>query len=493
MQKLGVVPQQIAPSDIYPALERGVIDGAGYIGPYDDEKLGFARVAKFYYYPGFQDSRPPPIPGERARLGRAAGGVQEHAGMRRRGGLARHGGEYDVLNPPALRRLVASGAQLRPYPREVIAALYGARRSSTPSRRAEPALPAHPRALGQVPPGTEPVVPCGQGFGRELRGDGDGGAVRAHGNRGEVARAGAARPPDHAWSRPSNGITRFLPSAPAMAKGTALPRTLQHPARLVPLTFLLAIVAGTALLMLPIARAGEGGAPLLTALFTATSAVCVTGLAIVDTPTYWSGFGQAVILALFQIGGFGIMTGATLLGLLVARRLRLSTRLVAQAETRSLGLGDVAGVLRLVLSVTVGVELATAAVLTLRLHHAYGEPWGEAAWSGLFLAVSAFNNAGFSTYSDNMVGFARRPAGPRADHGRRDPGRHRLPGPPRHAPEPAAGRRGGRCTPRSRCSAPRCSCSAGRRWSWPTSGATRRRSARSTRPASCSAPPSTPP
>jgi trk system potassium uptake protein len=188
-----------------------------------------------------------------------------------------------------------------------------------------------------------------------------------------------------------------------------LPPTLQHPARLVPLAFLLAIALGTGLLMLPVARAGEGGAPFLTALFTATSAVCVTGLIVQDTPAYWSGPGQGIILALFQVGGLGIMSGATLLGLLVARRLRLSTRLVAQAETRSLGLGDVAGVLWLVLRVTVGVELVTAAVLALRLHHAYREPWGEAIWNGLFLAVSAFSNAGFSTYPDSLVSFARDP------------------------------------------------------------------------------------
>jgi trk system potassium uptake protein len=188
-----------------------------------------------------------------------------------------------------------------------------------------------------------------------------------------------------------------------------LPRTLQHPARLVPLAFLLAIAVGTGLLMLPAARAGEGEAPFLTAFFTATSAVCVTGLAVEDTRAYWSGIGQGIILALFQVGGLGIMSGATLLGLLVARRLRLSTRLLAQAETRSLALGDVADVLGLVLRVTVLVELATAAALALRLRHAYREPWAEAAWNGLFLAVSAFSNAGFSTYSDSLVSFARDP------------------------------------------------------------------------------------
>ena len=194
-----------------------------------------------------------------------------------------------------------------------------------------------------------------------------------------------------------------------MAKGTALPRTLQHPARLVPLAFLLAAALGTGLLMLPAARAGEGAAPFMAALFTAVSAVCVTGLTVVDTATYWSGFGQGVVLALIQVGGFGIMSGATLLGLLVSRRLRLSTRRVAQAETRCVELGDVAAVLRLVLLVTVAAELATAAALALRLRLAYGEPWAEAAWNGVFLSVAAFCNAGFSTYSDNVVGFALDP------------------------------------------------------------------------------------
>ncbi|MEY9626212.1 TrkH family potassium uptake protein [Sinorhizobium fredii] len=184
---------------------------------------------------------------------------------------------------------------------------------------------------------------------------------------------------------------------------------LQHPARLVPSAFLLAIFMGTALLMLPVSRAGAEGAPFLTALFTATSAVCVTGLIVQDTPIYWSAFGQGVILVLFQVGGLGIMTGATLLGLLVTRRIKLSSRLVAQAETKSLTLGDVRAILRLILIVTVTVELLTTALLALRLRHAYGNSWDEALWTGLFHAVSAFNNAGFSTYSDNLSGFADDP------------------------------------------------------------------------------------
>jgi TRAP-type mannitol/chloroaromatic compound transport system substrate-binding protein len=127
MQKLGVVPQQIAPTDIYPALERGVIDGAEYIGPYDDEKLGFARIAKYYYYPGFQEVGPSSDFLVNAKLWadlpQAYKGMLEAACAEAWHGTA---AKYDVLNPPALRRLVAQGTQLRPYPREVLQALYRA-------------------------------------------------------------------------------------------------------------------------------------------------------------------------------------------------------------------------------------------------------------------------------------------------------------------------------------------------------------------------------
>lgn len=183
------------------------------------------------------------------------------------------------------------------------------------------------------------------------------------------------------------------------------PQGIRHPARLVPIAFLVAIAIGTALLMLPMARAGPGGAPFLTALFHATSAVCVTGLFTVDTPTYWSTFGLVIILVLFQIGGFGIMSGATLLGLLAGRRLQLSARLVAREERGTLDMSDVLDVLRLILIVTIGVELFATVWLTLVLHFGHGQQWGAALWNGLFHGVSAFTNAGFSTYSDSLVGF----------------------------------------------------------------------------------------
>lgn len=180
---------------------------------------------------------------------------------------------------------------------------------------------------------------------------------------------------------------------------------LRHPSVVLALAFLAAIALGTALLMLPAARAGAGSASLITAFFTATSAVCVTGLVVVDTGTYWSGFGQAVILVLFQLGGFGMMTSATLLGLLVNRQLRLRSRLLLQAETHSLGLGDVGSVAMLVLAVTVGIEVVVAALLALRFAWSYGFSWQEAAWQGFFHSVSAFNNAGFSTWGDSVSRF----------------------------------------------------------------------------------------
>lgn len=178
-----------------------------------------------------------------------------------------------------------------------------------------------------------------------------------------------------------------------------------HPTRLVPIAFMAAIAIGTALLMLPLSHEGPGHAPFLTALFTATSAVCVTGLIVVDTPVYWSTFGQVVILALFQIGGFGIMAAATLLGLLAGRGFRLKDRLRAQVERSFFDMVDARSVLRLMLLVTIAVEAALALALTLRLRFSYDQDWPVAAWHGFFHAVSAFNNAGFSTYSDSLMGF----------------------------------------------------------------------------------------
>lgn len=186
-------------------------------------------------------------------------------------------------------------------------------------------------------------------------------------------------------------------------------RVFRHPAQVIVVAFAAAVLVGTVLLMLPVARTGHGGAPILTALFTATSAVCVTGLVTVDTPTYWTGFGQVVILGLIQVGGFGIMTLASLVGLLLSRRMGLRTRLTAAAETKSIGMGDVRTVLIGVAKVSLLFETVTAVVLTGRFLVGYDEPLGRALYHGVFHSVSAFNNAGFALYSDSLMGFATDP------------------------------------------------------------------------------------
>jgi potassium uptake TrkH family protein len=187
------------------------------------------------------------------------------------------------------------------------------------------------------------------------------------------------------------------------AFGTWLRR--RHPAQLIVFAFAAGILVGAALLLLPVATAGDERASVTTALFTSTSALCVTGLVVVDTPTYWSTFGQAVILGLIQIGGLGIMTLASLLALLVARRLGLRTRLLAQAEIAAPALQDVRRLVAAVVALSLLFESLAAAVLTLRFALTYDLSFGSALWHGVFHAVSAFNNAGFALWSDSLVGF----------------------------------------------------------------------------------------
>ncbi len=127
LSRLGAVPQQIAGGDIYPALEKGTIDAAEWVGPYDDEKLSFAKVAQNYYYPGWWEAGPAfalmvnkaewdKLP-EAYQSALEAGAAEANVRM-----VAR----YDSLNPPALKRLVASGAKLQPYSKEILQAAYKA-------------------------------------------------------------------------------------------------------------------------------------------------------------------------------------------------------------------------------------------------------------------------------------------------------------------------------------------------------------------------------
>lgn len=182
------------------------------------------------------------------------------------------------------------------------------------------------------------------------------------------------------------------------------------PATFITATFLVIVAAGTLALVVPLAKAGPGGAPVWSALFTAVSAISVTGLTLVDTATYWTPLGQVVILVLIQIGGLGIMTSTALLGLTTLRRLGLATTLSAVAETRSIGVGvgvsDVRAILVRVAGISAAVEAAVALVLAVRFVVGYDEPLGRAVWLGVFHAVSAFNSAGFALYDDSLARFA---------------------------------------------------------------------------------------
>jgi trk system potassium uptake protein TrkH len=194
-------------------------------------------------------------------------------------------------------------------------------------------------------------------------------------------------------------------SLPLDAARRRLRTRLRHPAQLIVAAFLVAIGAGTALLALPVSRAGPGGAPGLVALFTASSAVCVTGLTVVDTPTYWSAFGHAVLVVLMQVGGLGIMALASLFVLFTSRRLGLRQRLLTQAETGVLRLGEVRQLLVRIAMLSLAAESVVALVLSARLWLGYGEPIGRALWLGVFHSVSSFNGAGFALYSDGLMRF----------------------------------------------------------------------------------------
>ncbi|MGQ0466325.1 MAG: TrkH family potassium uptake protein [Sporichthyaceae bacterium] len=192
-------------------------------------------------------------------------------------------------------------------------------------------------------------------------------------------------------------------------RGRAPGSLLQHPARVIATAFGTVISIGTVLLWLPVATTDGEHAHFVDALFTATSAACVTGLAVVDTGDHWSTFGEVVIMALMQVGGLGIMTMATLLALLLSRRLGLRTRLVLQAETKSLQLRDLRKLLLGIAAFSFATEAIVATILTIRFATRYDEPWGEALYSGVFHSISSFNSGGLSLYGDSMVRYVADP------------------------------------------------------------------------------------
>jgi trk system potassium uptake protein len=181
-----------------------------------------------------------------------------------------------------------------------------------------------------------------------------------------------------------------------------------HPARLLAVTFLVLCATGAVLLRLPVASAADHAIAGVDAVFTATSAVCVTGLIVLDTPNDFSFVGQLVIMVLIQLGGLGIMSFSTAAIAALGRRLSLRHE-AAMAELLSGDRSDMFGAIRRLLGVTF-VSEGLGAIALWGLFRAQGDPVGVALWRGVFTSISAFCNAGFALQSDSLMPYAESPA-----------------------------------------------------------------------------------
>jgi len=184
---------------------------------------------------------------------------------------------------------------------------------------------------------------------------------------------------------------------------------IRNPAQLVVGAFVTFILAGTLLLSLPVSADGPGSIPVDDALFMATSASTVTGLATVDIGAF-STFGEIVIMVLIQIGGFGIMTIGSVLAIVASSRVGLKQRMLAQAEIGAVDLGDLKRLLLAIARITLAVEGTLAVVLTVDFwRRGYEDGPIASAYSAVFHSISAFNNAGISLYSDSLTRFVKDP------------------------------------------------------------------------------------
>lgn len=179
------------------------------------------------------------------------------------------------------------------------------------------------------------------------------------------------------------------------------------PAQLIALSFAAAIAMGAILLSLPISHSATGNITVVDALFTATSAICVTGLVVVDTGTDFSTFGKVIIMLLIQIGGLGIMTLGTMLALVSGRRIGFRERMRLQAQVNSLHIGGVVNLIRRIVLFVLVAEVIGALLLFTRFSQIEGT--GRGLFYAMFHSISAFNNAGFAFYSDSLSSFVADP------------------------------------------------------------------------------------
>lgn len=178
-----------------------------------------------------------------------------------------------------------------------------------------------------------------------------------------------------------------------------------NPPQIVVLSFLFIIICGTILLSLPCAAQTGLKTPLIDAFFTATSATCVTGLIVRDTGSYFSLFGQMVIMVLFQIGGLGIMSLSTFFAVLLGRKLTIRQNIVVQSALDQHTVEKLPQLVISILALTFGLEIAGAGLLFLKIRLLPDMTLFKAWYYSFFHAISAFCNAGFSLYSSNFIGF----------------------------------------------------------------------------------------
>lgn len=202
----------------------------------------------------------------------------------------------------------------------------------------------------------------------------------------------------------SQEVGMEIPRPLAAAREMVDEAARRSPARLTLVAFAAIIAVVTGLLALPAATADGEPTRFVDALFTAVSAVCITGLTVVDTGTHWSAFGQGVILVGIWVGGLGVMTLASILGMAVSRRIGLTQKLLTAGEVGSTGLGEVGSLVRVVVMTSLVIQGSIAVLLVPRLLYLH-EDAADAVWHAVFYAISAFNNAGFVPTPEGLVPF----------------------------------------------------------------------------------------
>ncbi|MBE8970388.1 ATPase [Nostocales cyanobacterium LEGE 12452] len=173
--------------------------------------------------------------------------------------------------------------------------------------------------------------------------------------------------------------------------------------RTVCLGFLAVITIGTLLLMMPFSTSDGTWNDPIVALFTSTSAVCVTGLSVVDPGTYFSFWGQLFMTLLVQIGGLGYMTSTTFLILLIGRKFDLRQKVAIQQALDRPGMSGSAQVIRSIIATTLIFEITGIFLLLPAFIPKYG--WNQGLWLAIFHSINAWNNAGFSLFKDNLIGY----------------------------------------------------------------------------------------